>query len=131
MREANVCWVVRRPSLAPQGTCSSPSAPPAPSLNPMERVFLLPAYCIAAEVRVDVKHAARSCTHGNTCYFLYFITKCILLILIYRGKNIIVQLQNAKVSATKLCYCGMAGLLMAGRKRTCYFDSVTNSVFHS
>ena len=34
----------------------------------------------------------------------YFIAKCIVLILIYRGKNIILQLQNAKVSATKLCH---------------------------
>ena len=47
--------------------------------------------------------AARSCTHGSsTCYSLYFIAKCIDLILIYTGKNIIVQLQNAKVSATKV-----------------------------
>ena len=51
-----------------------------------------------------VKHAARSCTHGSsTCYSsLYFIAKCIVLILIYTGKNIIVQLQNPKVSATKV-----------------------------
>ena len=26
-----------------------------------------------------------------------------------------------------LLFASMAGLLMAGRKRTCYFDSVTNS----
>ena len=62
-----------------------------------------------------MKHAARSCTHGSsTCYFLYFIAKCIVLILIYTCKNIIVQLQNAKVSATKvmLLSARMAGLLM-------------------
>ena len=61
--------------------------------------------------------------------FLVLYRQMFVLILKYRRKNIIVQLQNAKVSTTKimLLSASMASLLMAGRKRTCYFDSVTNS----
>ena len=83
-----------------------------------ERVFLLPAFCMAAGALRETRCALCSCTHGSTCYFLYFIAKCIVLILKYRRKNIIVQLQNAKVSTTKimLLFASMPGLLMAGRE---------------
>ena len=50
--------------------------------------------------------------------FLVLYRQMFVLILKYRRKNIIVQLQNAKVSTTKimLLSASMAGLLMAGRE---------------
>ena len=50
--------------------------------------------------------------------FLVLYRQMFVLILKYRRKNIIVQLQNAKVSTTKIMLlpASMAGLLMAGRE---------------
>ena len=76
-----------------------------------ERVFLLPVFCMAAEALRAFVHT-RTAVHAISCTL--YIPKCVVLILIYRGKNIIVQLQNAKMSATKvvLLSARMAGLLM-------------------
>ena len=85
-----------------------------------ERVFLLPAFCMAAEALRETR-----------CVFVYTQQY------IYRGKNIIIQLYKYKglppnyviiLSDNVLTVCH---LLMAEKKRTCYVDSVTNSVCHS
>ena len=82
-----------------------------------ERVFLLPAFCMAAEALRETRCAfvhTRTAVHMHAISCTLYIPKCVVLILIYRGKNIVVQLQNAKMSATKvvLLSASMAGLLM-------------------
>ena len=61
-----------------------------------ERVFLLPAFCMATEALRETRCAFVYTRQYMLFLVLYRQMYCFNIDILYRGKNIIVQLQNAR-----------------------------------